>query len=106
MATDGFVLRTVDPRFASRLPFGPVISVNDVERTQLHPARQQFWSRTPSERTVVLLVIDVEIDNVRRNFSLAELAGDLVHPCFGIVTVAALLVAEGGQGRKRRAANQ
>ena len=58
------------------------------------------------ERTVILLVIDIQIDHVSGNLALAEFARDLPHPRFGIVAVAALLISEGKQRRQRRAPDQ
>src|SRR5207302_10365442 len=54
------------------------------------------------ERTVLFLVIDVEINHVRGNVSFTELAGDLAHARFRIVAIAALLVAERKQRRQGR----
>ena len=55
------------------------------------------------ERCVALLIIDIEIDGVGRYFFLAERLDDLPRSRFGIVGIAALLVAECPERRQRRA---
>ena len=58
------------------------------------------------ERRVALLVVDVEIDHVGGNFLFAKEAHDFTGARFGIVAVAALLVAEAPERRQRRAADE
>src|SRR5882672_7781328 len=58
------------------------------------------------KRAIVLLVVDVEIDNVCGNFSLAEFASHFAHARFRIVTVTALLIPEGKQRGQWSSANQ
>jgi len=46
------------------------------------------------ERSIVLLIVDVKIDCIRRYFVGAEAIGYLTYPRFRIVTVARLLIAK------------
>ena len=55
------------------------------------------------ERGVVLLVVDVQVDDVSGNFLFTEELGNLPDAGFGIVAVAALLVAQCEQRRQRHA---
>ena len=58
------------------------------------------------EGGVALLIVDVKINGIGRNLFLPQRLDDLSSPRFGVITVAALLVAERPERRKRRAANQ
>src|SRR6266571_4157103 len=58
------------------------------------------------EGAIAVLVVDVEIDDVGRDLFLAEHFRNLADTRFGIVAVAALLIAEGPVRRQRRAANE
>src|SRR6266545_3536863 len=58
------------------------------------------------KRAVLLLVIDVEVDNVRGNLAFAELTGNFPHPRFGIITVSALLISQRGERRHGRASGK
>ncbi len=55
---------------------------------------------------IALLVVDVEIDYVGGNFLFAKEAHDFTGAGFGVVAVAALLVAEAPERGERRAADQ
>ena len=46
------------------------------------------------ERTIVLLIIDVEINDIGRNLAFSELTGNFANPGLGIITVAALLISQ------------
>src|SRR5580692_5904539 len=59
-----------------------------------------------SERGVVLLIVDVKINDIAGNLFLTQGLDDLASADFGIITVAALLVAERPERRKRRAADK
>src|ERR1700688_1987154 len=58
------------------------------------------------ERCVALLIVDVKINDIAGNFLLAESLNDLAGARFGIISVAALLVAKRPERRKRRAADK
>src|SRR5208282_4758467 len=58
------------------------------------------------ERSVALLIIDVKINDVGRNLFLAQRLDDLASASFGIIAVAALLVTERPERRKRCAAHK
>ena len=58
------------------------------------------------EGRVTLLVVDVQINGVGGNFVLAQRLDDLASFRFGIIAVAALLVAERPERGKRRAADE
>ena len=58
------------------------------------------------ERRVALLIVDVKINDVGGNLFLAQSLDDLAGARFGIIAVAALLVAERPERRKRRAAHE
>src|SRR5580698_3636639 len=58
------------------------------------------------EGRVALLIVDVEINDVGGNLFFAQGLNNFAGARLGIITVAALLIAEGPEGRKRRAANQ
>lgn len=58
------------------------------------------------ERTVPVLVVDVEIYSVRRNLIRPQACGDLAQLGFGSVAVTRLLESEGPQRRKRRRAGE
>src|SRR5208282_5892940 len=58
------------------------------------------------EGRVALLIVDVKINDVGGNLFLTQGLDDLASARFGIITVAALLVAERPERRKRRAADE
>src|SRR5258708_11561411 len=53
-----------------------------------------------SERGVALLVVDVEIDDIRWNSLLAQRGGNFAHAGLGIVAVAALLITQAPERRQ------
>ena len=55
------------------------------------------------EGRVALLIIDVEVNGIRWYFFLAKRLDNLARSRFGIVGIAALLIAERPQRRQRRA---
>src|SRR5262249_30332964 len=51
------------------------------------------------ERTVVLLIVDVEINYISRDIALAKFGRDLAHSRLWVITVAALLIPQGEERR-------
>src|SRR2546422_7997692 len=58
------------------------------------------------EGAIAVLIIDIQVDDVGRDLFLAERFRNLADTSFGIVAVAALLIAEGPVRRQRRAADE
>src|ERR1700738_3596287 len=54
------------------------------------------------ERSIILLIVDVQIDYVGRNFIRSQTRRNFADSCLGLVTVARLLKTQRPQRRKRR----
>src|SRR6185312_5289589 len=78
---------------------------HDVEMLRAQIGNHFLWIGkplvVPRERLVIVLGMDIEPDDGRWNFLFAERVGEEAHARFGIVAVAALIVAERPQRRQR-----
>ena len=59
-----------------------------------HPLKVGEPLAINGERTVVLLIIDIEINDIGRNLAFAELTRNFANPGLGIIAVAALLISQ------------
>src|SRR5256885_16199667 len=58
------------------------------------------------ERSVGLVVVDTQIDDIGRNFLFSEKIRNFANARFGVITVAALLVTQTPKRRQGRASNK
>ena len=59
-----------------------------------HPLKVGEPLAINGERTFVLLIIDIEINDIGRNLAFAELTRNFANPGLGIIAVAALLISQ------------
>src|SRR5947207_2949076 len=71
-----------------------------------HPLKVWEFIAVNGERTVVLLIVNVEVNDVSGNFSRTKFARDSPYARFRIIAVAALLVSQSEEWRQRRSPHQ
>ena len=106
VAGQAFVIRLVAGEFGDV----QVGDGDDLETIFAEVANHLFEVRKvfaiDGEGAVMILIINVEVNHIGGNFSLAEIASDFSHPRLRIITVTALLKSQRPERRQRRAAHQ